>query len=87
MSFFCPLVHKDTTFFYMFLQRDGIRCSRISFLSRLFLSILVRLLLRMTLIAEVEDSNKYEKGDKNESHLKGILQGVYLDLFEKIPPS
>lgn len=51
-----------------------------------FLSILVRLLLRMTLIAEVEDSNKYEKGDKNESHLKGILQGVYPDLFEKIPP-
>ena len=52
-----------------------------------FLSILFRFLLHMTLIAEVEDSNKYEKGDKNESHLKGILQGVYPDLFEKIPPS
>lgn len=52
-----------------------------------FLSILVRLLLRMAFVAKVEDSNKYEKGDKNESHLKGILHGVYPDLFEKIPPS
>lgn len=40
-----------------------------------FLSILVRLLLRMVFIAEVEDSNKYEKGDKNESHLKAYSKG------------
>ena len=51
-----------------------------------FLSILVRLLLHMTFIAEVEDSDKCEERDKDESHLKGILQGVYPDLFEKIPP-
>ena len=52
-----------------------------------FLSILVRLLLRMAFVAKVEDSDKCEERDKDESHLKGILHGVYPDLFEKIPPS
>ena len=36
MSLFYPLFHKGITFFYISLQRDGIRRSRISFLSRLF---------------------------------------------------
>lgn len=43
-----------------------------------FLSILVRLLLRMVFIAEVEDSNKYEKGTRmrviSRAYSKGCTQ-------------
>lgn len=52
-----------------------------------FLSILFCLLLRMAFVAKVEDSDKCEERDKDESHLKGILHGVYPDLFEEVPSS
>ena len=87
MSFFCPLVHKDTTFSIYSCSEMEFAAQELAFCFVCFLSILVRLLLRMAFVAKVEDSDKCEERDKDESHLKGILHGVYPDLFEEVPSS